>query len=133
MGERLGNLRGIRQALLATYRTAALRNNVELQATLINELVRSYIQDHMYDQADKLLVKSKFPELASTNSLARHLYYLGRVKIVQLHYSASLDFLMQSIRKAPPNAAVGFLQTVQKLIVVVNLLMGDLPERSVFR
>lgn len=127
------NLRGIRNALLAAYRTATLRNNVELQATLLNELVRSYLQDHMYDQADKLLVKSKFPEQASTNALARHLYYLARVKIVQLHYSAALDYLTQSLRKAPPNAATGFLQTVQKLIVVGNLLMGDLPERSVFR
>lgn len=131
--ERQGKLGAVRQVLLSAYRTATLRNNFELQATLINELVRSYLQDHLYDQADKLLVKSKFPEQASTNALARHLYYLGRVKIVQLHYSAALDFLTQSLRRAPPNAAIGFLQTVQKLIVVGNLLMGDLPERSVFR
>lgn len=131
--ERLDKLRTIRQALLSAYRTATLRNNVELQATLINELVRSYLQDNMYDQADKLLVKSQFPEQASTNALARHLYYMGRVKVVQLHYSESLDCLMQALRKAPPNAATGFLQTVHKLIVVVNLLMGDLPERSTFR
>lgn len=35
-------------------------------------------------------------------------------------------------RKAPQDTAKGFSLTVQKLIVIVQLLMGDIPERSVF-
>jgi 26S proteasome regulatory subunit N3 len=35
-------------------------------------------------------------------------------------------------RKAPQDSARGFGLTVQKLIVIVQLLMGDIPERSVF-
>ena len=40
---------------------------------------------------------------------------------------------MQAIRKAPQHTAVGFKQTVQKLLVTVELLMGDIPERHIFR
>jgi 26S proteasome regulatory subunit N3 len=35
-------------------------------------------------------------------------------------------------RKAPQDTGRGFGLTVQKLIVIVQLLMGDIPERSVF-
>ena len=35
-------------------------------------------------------------------------------------------------RKAPQETARGFNLTVQKLIIIVQLLMGDIPERSVF-
>ena len=35
-------------------------------------------------------------------------------------------------RKAPQETAFGFNLTVQKLIIIVQLLMGDIPERSVF-
>lgn len=40
-----------------------------------------------------------------------------------------------AIRKAPQQnkAAAGFLQTVHKFFVVVELLMGDIPERGLFR
>lgn len=41
--------------------------------------------------------------------------------------------LLQAIRKAPQHTAVGFKQTVQKLLVTVELLMGDIPERHIFR
>lgn len=40
---------------------------------------------------------------------------------------------MQALRKAPQNAAVGFRQTVQKLIIVVELLLGNIPDRQIFR
>jgi 26S proteasome regulatory subunit N3 len=40
---------------------------------------------------------------------------------------------LQAIRKAPQHTAVGFKQTVQKLLVTVELLMGDIPERHIFR
>lgn len=35
-------------------------------------------------------------------------------------------------RKAPQDTARGFNLTVQKLIIIVQLLMGDIPERSIF-
>ena len=42
--------------------------------------------------------------------------------------------LQQAIRRAPPpTTAPGFYQAVHKLSVVVELLMGDIPERGLFR
>ncbi len=77
--------------------------------------------------------KSTYPEtMASNNELARYLYYLGRIKAVQLDYSNAQKHLMQALRKAPQHSAVGFKQTVQKLLVTVELLLGDIPERSIF-
>lgn len=51
---------------------------------------------------------------------------------VQLDYGDAYGKLLQSIRKAPQNTAAGFRRTVQKLMVIVQLLMGEMPERTVF-
>lgn len=53
---------------------------------------------------------------------------------MQLDYTAANRHLLQAVRKAPQTGtASGFLQTVQKLSIIVQLLMGEIPERSVFR
>ncbi|XP_037959650.1 probable 26S proteasome non-ATPase regulatory subunit 3 [Teleopsis dalmanni] len=124
---------GIRGILHARLRTATLRNDYEGQAVLINCLLRNYLHYALYDQADKLVKKSTFPETASNNEWARYLYYLGRIKTAKLEYTDAHKHLVQAQRKAPQQAAVGFRQTVQKLIVVVELLLGNIPERQVFR
>jgi len=126
-------LEGIRSFLHSRLRTATLRNDFEGQAVIINCLLRNYLHYALYDQADKLVIKSVFPETASNNEWARYLYYLGRIKAAKLDYSAAHKHLVQALRKAPQHAAVGFRQTVQKLIIVVELLLGDIPERQVFR
>lgn len=87
----------------------------------------------LYDQADKLVSKSTFPEQANNNEWARYLYYIGRIKAIQLDYSDAHKNLLQAIRKAPQHGAPGFRQTVQKLAVTVELLLGDIPERALFR
>ena len=123
----------IRSFLHLRLRTATLRNDFEGQAVLINCLLRNYLFYNLYDQADKLVLKSTFPETASNNEWARFLYYLGRIKSARLEYSAAHKYLVQAMRKAPQNTAVGFRQTVQKLAVTVELLLGDIPERQIFR
>ncbi len=40
---------------------------------------------------------------------------------------------MGSIRKAPQTTATGFRREVHKLTCIVQLLMGEIPERNVFR
>lgn len=123
----------IRGFLHARLRTSTLRNDFEGQAVLINCLLRNYLHYSLYDQADKLVSKSVFPENASNNEWARFLYYLGRIKAARLEYSDAHKHLVQALRKAPQTAAVGFRQTVQKLAIVVELLLGDIPERAIFR
>ncbi|XP_053985339.1 probable 26S proteasome non-ATPase regulatory subunit 3 [Hylaeus volcanicus] len=131
--ELVGRLDKIRGLLHLRLRTATLRNDFEGQAVLINCLLRNYLHYNLYDQADKLVLKSTFPESASNNEWARFLYYLGRIKAARLEYSAAHKYLVQALRKAPQSTAVGFRQTVQKLAVAVELLLGDIPERQIFR
>lgn len=119
---------------LAAQRTASLRHDDDTQASLINRLLRSYINYSLYDQADKLVSKTSFPSSAGNPQFARYHYYLGRIKAVQLNYSAAHTNLQQAIRRAPPpKTAPGFYQAVHKFFVVVELLMGDIPDRSTFR
>ncbi len=58
-------------------RTATLRHEMDCQATLINCLLRSYLEQELYAPAAMLVAKVTFPESASNNEWARHLYYLG--------------------------------------------------------
>lgn len=78
--------------------------------------------------------KTTFPTSAGNTQLARYLFYLGRIRAVQLSYTEAHTHLQQAIRRAPnAKLAPGFYQTVHKFFVVVELLMGDIPERGLFR
>lgn len=133
VAELTDTLENIRGFLHSRLRTATLRNDFEGQAVLINCLLRNYLHYSLYDQADKLVKKSVFPETSSNNEWARFLYYLGRIKGAKLEYSDAHKHLVQALRKSPQNAAIGFRQTVQKLVIVVELLLGNIPERQIFR
>ena len=63
--------------LHSRLRTATLRNDFEGTAVLINLLLRNYLHYNLYSQAQKLVLKSVFPDHASNNEWARYLYYLG--------------------------------------------------------
>ncbi|CAK4466252.1 unnamed protein product [Aphanomyces euteiches] len=131
--ERFGqSYAAIRPVLLVAHRTACLRSDEIGQATLLNLLLRNYLHENLYDQAYKLVSKTTFPESVSNNQFVRYLYYVGKIHAVQLDYTDSYTKLMQSIRKAPQNTAVGFRRTVYKLAIIVQLLMGEVPERSIF-
>ncbi|KAH7096652.1 diphenol oxidase-A2 [Auriculariales sp. MPI-PUGE-AT-0066] len=132
--ELAGRLDDARPLLLAAQRTAALRHDDESLAVLLNLLLRSYLASDLYSQADKLISKTTFPETASSAQLARHAYYLGRIRAVQLDYTDAHAKLQQALRRAPSAAtAPGFFQAVHKLAITVELLMGDIPERAIFR
>ncbi|CAE7390487.1 Rpn3 [Symbiodinium sp. CCMP2456] len=132
--ERCGRLSEIRPELLAAYRSACLRHDQMGQATLLNLLLRNYLAYNLYDQALKLVSKTSFPESRPNMQYARYLFYIGQIKAVQLEYSDSHSKLMQAIRKAPqtPDVALGFKLAASKLAIVVELLMGGVPERSFF-
>jgi len=93
-----------------------------------------YASYSLYDQADKLVSKTTFPASAGNPQFACYHYCLGCIKAVQLSYSAAHANLQQAIRRAPAaKLAPGFYQAVHKLFVVVELLMGDIPNRGLFR
>jgi 26S proteasome regulatory subunit N3 len=53
------------------------------------------------------------------------------VKAVRREYGESLDMLNQAIRKCP-DTAKGFKIICQKAAIVVELLLGEIPNREIF-
>ncbi|KAK6514148.1 26S proteasome non-ATPase regulatory subunit [Arthrobotrys conoides] len=124
----------IRAQLLASLRTATLRKDIDTQATIIVLLLRNYLSTSHISQADLLVTHAAFPETAANNLFARYSYYLGRIRAIQLDYSSAHEYLISATRKAPQvTVAAGFVQAANKLNIIVELLMGDIPERSIFR
>ncbi|RGP71441.1 26s proteasome regulatory subunit n3 [Fusarium longipes] len=124
----------IRPTLLAALRTAVLRKDVDTQASVIVLLLRNYLSTSHINQADLLVSHTQFPENAVNNQVARFLYYLGRIRAIQLRYTEAHEHLTAATRKAPSSScALGFAQTATKLLYVVELLMGDIPDRAMFR
>lgn len=121
-----------RAGLVQAHRMAVIRKDVDTQAVLLNILLRDLLNANQVDQAQKLLSNSSFPENASNNQLCRHLYYSGRIKALRLEYTSAYSNLSQCLRKAPTNTGLGFRIAVQRLLIVVQLLIGEIPERSVF-
>lgn len=133
-----------RNLLFAAYTYSSLHRLRITKFTLLNILLRSYIHSSLYEQAGLLLSKATDSDEISSSGLslgvlpsaqcARYYYYLGRVRSVQLDYSGAYDALQDALRKAPDNPAVanGFKIAVTKLLCIVQLLMGEIPERSTF-
>lgn len=123
----------IRGRLLAALRSAVLRKDQDTQAAVTTLLLRNYTSTADITQADLLVAQTQFPAAAVNNEVARYLYYLGRIRAIQLSYTEAHEHLTGATRKAPNSiVAAGFYQTSMKLLVVVELLMGDIPDRSIF-
>lgn len=124
----------LRPTLLAALRTAVLRKDIDIQSSVIVLLLRNYLLMSHINQADLLVSHTEFPENAANNQVARYLYYLGRIRAIQLRYTEAHEHLTAATRKAPSSmCALGFSQTATKLLLVVELLMGDIPDRATFR
>ena len=130
-----------RSALVAHHRTelasrhtmAVLRKDTDVTATVLNIMLHDLLAGDQIEQAQKLLSNATFPtEHASNNQLIRYLYYSGRIQALRLEYTSSYSNLSQALRKCPSNTGLGFRIAVQRLLVVVQLLMGEIPDRSVF-
>ncbi|CAH7665792.1 26S proteasome non-ATPase regulatory subunit 3 [Phakopsora pachyrhizi] len=145
-GTRPGLWAGLRSQLMSAYRTARLRRDEDSEATLLNLIVRNLLAHDLWEQADRLVSKTEFPDFGKTEAsvgaggmvptgqVARWLYYLGRIRTIQLNYTEAHTHLQQAIRRASrPQVAPGFWQSTHKLYVVVELLMGDIPDRALFR
>ncbi|CAK9153965.1 unnamed protein product [Ilex paraguariensis] len=126
-----GDLAEIRGNLLALHRIATLRHDELGQETLLNLLLRNYLHYNLYDQAEKLRSKAPRFEAHSNQQFCRYLFYLGKIRTIQLEYTDAKESLLQAARKAPV-AALGFRIQCNKWAVIVRLLLGEIPERTVF-
>ena len=130
--ERTGALVAVRPALLALHRTAALRRDEASEEMLINLLLRNYLHYSQYEAAEAMRARAPWPDKHSNSQYCRHLYYLGRIRAVQLEYGAAKECLAQAARKAP-RAAAGFRLELTKWLVLVRLLLGEVPERPLLQ
>ncbi|CAN6554588.1 unnamed protein product [Malus baccata var. baccata] len=110
--ELTGDLAEIRGNLLNLHRIATLRHD---------EL----------GQAEKLRSKAPRFEAHSNQQFCRYLFYLGKIRTIQLEYTDAKESLLQAARKAPI-AALGFRIQCNKWAIIVRLLLGEIPERTVF-
>ena len=127
---RVGETRSI---LMAAYTSACVHHFSVRQAVLINLILRCFYIQGLVDQGQKFASKIEFPETRSNAEFARYLFYMGIIRAVQLQYSEAHSFLSQAIRKAPSTVATGFRLAATKANIVVELLMGEVPDRSVFK
>ncbi|TKA67541.1 hypothetical protein B0A49_07624 [Cryomyces minteri] len=124
----------LRGKLLGALRSAVLRKDLDTQASVSVLLLRNYISTADITQADLFVAQTQFPPSASNNQVARYLFYLGRIRAIQLNYTAAHEHLTSATRKSPTTTvASGFYQSATKFLIVVELLMGDIPDRALFR
>nr|KYP44771.1 putative 26S proteasome non-ATPase regulatory subunit 3 [Cajanus cajan] len=129
--ELTGDLAEIQGNLLALHRIATLRHDELGQETLLILLLRNYLHYNLYYQAEKLRSKAPRFEAHSNQQFCRYLFYLGKIRTIQLEYTDAKESLQQAARKAP-SAARSFRILCNKWAVIVRLLLGEIPERTVF-
>ncbi|GAB2300412.1 hypothetical protein Dimus_034455 [Dionaea muscipula] len=129
--ELTGDLAEIRGELLTLHRIATLHHDELGQETLLNLLLRNYLHYNLYDQAEKLRSKAPRFNAHSNQQFCRYLFYLGKIQTIQLEYTDAKENLLQAARKAPA-AARGFRIQCNKWAVIVRLLLGEIPERTIF-
>jgi 26S proteasome regulatory subunit N3 len=130
--EKIEKLENIRSVLLNLYRTTCIRHDDMGQAILLNLILRNYLHYNLVNQAHTFSLRTSFPENASNNQLCRYLYYMGHIQAIQLEYSEAYQRLMLASRKVPQESAPGFSILVNKLAILVQLLMGEIPEKRIF-
>jgi 26S proteasome regulatory subunit N3 len=102
---------------------------------LVNLILRNFLEYNLYAQAEKFASNANVKEEAlSASELARYLYYQGRIKSMQLDYSEAFKNLLGASRRAPQESGtgVGFKREVQKWAVLVQLLLGEIPDKQTF-
>eukprot|EP00485_Elphidium_margaritaceum_P007797 CAMPEP_0202709240 /NCGR_PEP_ID=MMETSP1385-20130828/21361_1 /ASSEMBLY_ACC=CAM_ASM_000861 /TAXON_ID=933848 /ORGANISM="Elphidium margaritaceum" /LENGTH=645 /DNA_ID=CAMNT_0049368437 /DNA_START=151 /DNA_END=2088 /DNA_ORIENTATION=- len=127
------SLWSIRAFLFSEYKTACLQQNESAQSQLIVLILQCYIASNLYSLAHKFVEKAEFPESAESPIFARYHYYRGRIDCVQLQYADSLYHVQQALRRAPQTACYGFKLNATRWLIVVQLLMGDIPDRNLFK
>lgn len=122
--------------ILECYRSSVLSHHCMTQAACINLILRNYVLTKRFDLGLKALEKMVYPEnLSSGTQQARYLYYSGRIYSAQLEYQQAFGSFTQSLRKTFPGkgrGALNFALSAQKFAIVVQMLMGEIPDRSIF-
>ena len=126
--EKLDQQDDIINELQQAYRTACIEMDQISQVTLINCIIRYYLNNKNIEMARSFISKTKYTENISTYEDARYLFYIGKIEAIQMNYSDSYAHLSSSFRKAPEKTGQGFKDLVNKYLILVQLLMGEIPD-----
>eukprot|EP01006_Ploeotia_vitrea_P057301 TRINITY_DN68164_c8_g3_i11.p1 TRINITY_DN68164_c8_g3~~TRINITY_DN68164_c8_g3_i11.p1 ORF type:complete len:317 (-),score=-27.90 TRINITY_DN68164_c8_g3_i11:488-1438(-) len=108
------------------------------QYVLLNCLLRNYFHYNLIEQVQVLTDKTSVTmDIANSSNIShnqycRYVYYMGRACAIQLEYTKAYSYLLMAMRKAPQDYAYGFVKAVTKLSILVQLLMGGIPDRAIF-
>lgn len=130
-----GSLTDLHNFLMIGLRTSSLRHDKETQATVYNCILRSHLLLNDYESAAIFLKNSPFPSGSTNlnNQSARYHFYRARVSAVGGNYSEAAEDLNQALRKVPHgHFALNFILSATKFSIVVQLLRGEIPDRSTF-
>ena len=119
------------QTLLAAYRRSCDLHFHQTQATIVNCILKHYIDVGGYNLALSFLRHCKFPSDASPAQLGRYHFFVGHLKAVTLEYAEAQHHLQLSLRRAPQNRhAESFRSLVSRHLMVVMMLQGQVPSRA---
>ncbi|CAF1982333.1 hypothetical protein YC2023_084050 [Brassica napus] len=110
----------------ALHHSATLRHDELGQETLVNMLLRNYFRYNLYDQAEKLRSKAPPFEAHSKQQVALSFLWVSLLPGEDPNQKVSFK------QPGKPLAAPGFRIQCNKWAILVRLLLGEIPERSVF-
>lgn len=95
-------------------------------------ILRCFIESKDFVGASEFINHTLFPESKMNNEFIKYLYYTAYIKAIELNYQEAFARVNQALRKAPEKSAKGFKLSAQKLAIVVEMLLGEVPNRNVF-
>lgn len=99
---------------------------------LLNIILRCFLSVNDFKGASEFMKHTLFPENKVNNEFVKYLYYTARIQAVELNYKEAFSRVTQAIRKSPESSALGFRVSAEKLAIVIEMLMGDIPNRQRF-
>ena len=144
-----------RAALQSSYRKAVHNSAHDTAGTITNLLLSSFIATKCIEQASQFLSVTSSAQHNNTSGsggngsnaqYVRFLFYSGYIAALRVNYSESYASLVQCQRKCQANSSSsdvvgvlevnkgvnGFITCVNRLLIIVKLLLGEIPERNTF-
>ncbi|KAH7824281.1 putative 26S proteasome regulatory complex, subunit RPN3 [Monocercomonoides exilis] len=114
-------------------RTAIHVNDAQGQATLINIILSIFINQGEFVQANQFLSSVVFPPVGSCASVqhARYAFYVATLRAIEGKHKEADENIQLALSRSPKHV-LGFRIACTKLSVLVQLLQGFTPKRSIF-
>lgn len=118
--------------LLRAFQRGKLHRLSELQATSANCVLRLLLSTGSFTEATQFALLAPFPnDYQSVSSFARYLLLIGTIQALRADYEDAILKVKLAIRKTDNRGA--FLRRALRLLVVLELITGGLPARSLFQ